>query len=135
MAGRILPVALAAISGIAISVATFGEEFKEQQRRRLQAEYERYAHTPTSYLYDFADIDSDIGAVSALPNAGPSPMASNNIPSPLPEQLPAQTQTAEKAPASSTFGFGAWSSRRRTEHLEKDELPVETTAATPSNKP
>lgn len=43
MAGRILPVALATISGIAIGMATFGEEFKEQQKRRLQEEYDRYA--------------------------------------------------------------------------------------------
>lgn len=43
MAGRILPVALATISGIAIGMATFGEEFKEQQKRRLQDEYDRYA--------------------------------------------------------------------------------------------
>ena len=51
MAGRILPVALAAVSGIAISVATFGEEFKEQQRRRLQAEYERYEHIATNFVW------------------------------------------------------------------------------------
>jgi hypothetical protein len=41
MAGRILPVALATITGVAIGVGTFGEEFKNQQRRRLQEEYDR----------------------------------------------------------------------------------------------
>ena len=44
MAGRILPVALAVFSGVAISVATFGEELKEQQRQRLQKEYDRYGY-------------------------------------------------------------------------------------------
>lgn len=42
MAGRILPIALATFAGVAIGVSTFGEEFKEQQRRRLQQEYNRY---------------------------------------------------------------------------------------------
>lgn len=42
MAGRILPVALATISGIAIGMATFGEELKAQQMKRLTEEYNRY---------------------------------------------------------------------------------------------
>ncbi|KAF2446832.1 hypothetical protein P171DRAFT_482910 [Karstenula rhodostoma CBS 690.94] len=41
MAGRILPIALAIFAGVSIGVSTFGEEFKEQQRRRLQQEYNR----------------------------------------------------------------------------------------------
>jgi hypothetical protein len=43
MAGRILPIALATVAGVSIGVATFGEEFKEQRRKRLQEEYDRYA--------------------------------------------------------------------------------------------
>lgn len=43
MAGRILPVALATVIGVSIGVATFDGEFKEQRRKRLQEEYERYA--------------------------------------------------------------------------------------------
>lgn len=42
MAGRILPVALATVSGIAIGMATFGEELKAQRMKRLTEEYERY---------------------------------------------------------------------------------------------
>lgn len=42
MAGRILPVAFAVISGISIGVATWDGELKEQRRQRLQKEYERY---------------------------------------------------------------------------------------------
>jgi hypothetical protein len=41
MAGRLLPIALATVAGVSIGVATFGEEFKEQQRQRLQQEYNR----------------------------------------------------------------------------------------------
>ena len=41
MAGRILPVALATISGVAIGMATFGEELKAQQMNRLTEEYNR----------------------------------------------------------------------------------------------
>jgi hypothetical protein len=41
MAGRILPIALATISGIAIGMATFGEELKAQQMKRLTEEYNR----------------------------------------------------------------------------------------------
>jgi hypothetical protein len=48
MAGRILPIALATVAGVSIGVATFGEEFKEQRRQRLQEEYDRYVkHTST----------------------------------------------------------------------------------------
>ncbi len=43
MAGRILPVALAAVSGVAIGMATFGEELKTQRMKRLTEEYNRCA--------------------------------------------------------------------------------------------
>lgn len=42
MAGRILPIALATISGIAIGTATFGEELKSQRMKRLTDEYNQY---------------------------------------------------------------------------------------------
>jgi hypothetical protein len=42
MAGRILPVALAAIVGVSIGVATFDGEFKKQKMARLEEEYKRY---------------------------------------------------------------------------------------------
>jgi hypothetical protein len=42
MAGRILPLALATVVGISIGVATFDRELKEQRRKRLQEEYDRY---------------------------------------------------------------------------------------------
>jgi hypothetical protein len=42
MAGRILPVALAAMVGVSIGVATFDGEFKKQKMARLEEEYKRY---------------------------------------------------------------------------------------------
>ena len=44
MAGRILPIALATVVGVSIGVATFDGEFKEQRRKRLEEEYNRYVH-------------------------------------------------------------------------------------------
>lgn len=44
MAGRILPVALAAIVGVSIGVATFDGEFKKQRLARMEEEYQRYAN-------------------------------------------------------------------------------------------
>lgn len=43
MAGRILPIALAAIMGVSIGVATFDGEFKKQRLARMNEEYQRYA--------------------------------------------------------------------------------------------
>jgi hypothetical protein len=45
MAGRILPVALAAIVGVSIGVATFDGEFKKQKMARLEEEYKRYVES------------------------------------------------------------------------------------------
>jgi hypothetical protein len=42
MTSRLLGIALTTILGVSIGVATFDGEFKEQRRKRLQAEYERY---------------------------------------------------------------------------------------------
>jgi len=42
MSGRILPVALATALGVSIGVAAFDREFKEQRRKRLEDEYNRY---------------------------------------------------------------------------------------------
>ncbi|KAF2257961.1 hypothetical protein CC78DRAFT_538150 [Lojkania enalia] len=41
MASRLLPIALATISGIAIGVTTFGPEFQEQRKKRLEEAYQR----------------------------------------------------------------------------------------------
>jgi hypothetical protein len=51
MAGRILPLALATIVGVSIGVATFDGEFKEQRRKRLQEEYDRYVKRSFIWLY------------------------------------------------------------------------------------
>jgi len=51
MAGRLLPIVLTTVSGVAIGIATFGEEFKAQQRRRLQEEHDRYGHNSLLISY------------------------------------------------------------------------------------
>jgi hypothetical protein len=59
MAGRIFPIALATISGIAIGTATFGEELKSQRMKRLTEEYNQYvAHTMDTCIP--ATTDSDL---------------------------------------------------------------------------
>ncbi|PVH96536.1 hypothetical protein DM02DRAFT_659138 [Periconia macrospinosa] len=96
MAGRILPIALATVSGVAIGVATWDGELKEQRRQRLEEEYKR-----------------DMNAVSALNSEGPSPMASSSISPPAPEQVPTTATESEKtSKLSSYLGFWAWKSSR-----------------------
>ncbi|KAF1963124.1 hypothetical protein CC80DRAFT_542276 [Byssothecium circinans] len=94
MAGRLLPIALATVSGIAIGVATFDGELKEQRKKKLEEEYNHEA-----------------AAASALNSEGPSLMASSAIKPPTPEQLPATTETAKTSKLSSLLGFWAWKPR------------------------
>ncbi|KAF9737888.1 hypothetical protein PMIN06_004272 [Paraphaeosphaeria minitans] len=108
MAGRILPIALATVAGVTIGVSTFGEEFKEQQRRRLQQEYNR-------------DLAS--AGASTQSSGGPSPMASSTIPASQPEQLPAQTEPTNLSKLSSMFGFWAWSPKGSA---AKEQPPART---------
>jgi hypothetical protein len=42
MAGRILPIALASVAGVAIGVATFDGELKAQRKAKLEEDYKRY---------------------------------------------------------------------------------------------
>lgn len=118
MAGRILPIALATISGVAIGLATFGEEFKKQQQQRLQDEYKRYDFVKDDCIC--ANYISDLAAVSSLNSEGPSPMASSAIKAPHPEQIEAQKESTQSNKASSFFGFGAWSSKESASSSSKD---------------
>jgi hypothetical protein len=119
MAGRILPIALATVAGVSIGVATFGEEFKEQRRQRLQEEYDRYAlyscRCRSSFTHTFG---SEVAAQAALTGQSLTPMASNAIPPPTPQQIPVQngvkteeakTPEADSAPSwSAMLGLWAW---------------------------
>ncbi|KAH3984161.1 hypothetical protein HBH92_085220 [Parastagonospora nodorum] len=94
MAGRILPLALAVVAGVSISVATFGEELKEQRRKRLQEEYER-----------------EVAAHAALTGQSRTPIPSTTIPPPSPHQIPVQQEVVkEDAKASSSEATSSWSS-------------------------
>lgn len=50
MAGRLLPVALAVVSGVAIGVATFDGEFKAQRKQRLEEEYKEFVSSTAKLL-------------------------------------------------------------------------------------
>jgi hypothetical protein len=119
MAGRILPIALATVAGVSIGVATFGEEFKEQRRQRLQEEYDRYAFYSNKDKSPFTHTPgSEVAAQAALTGQSLTPMASNAIPPPSPQRLPVQkdlktedtkTPEADSAPSwSSMLGLWAW---------------------------
>lgn len=120
MAGRILPVALAAIIGVSIGVATFDGEFKKQRLARMEEEYQRYARFLSAHLFTLAHtLIRELAAAAA---------ASNSVsPAPLPaRQLPVkQEQTATSAsPANSwsnMLGLWAWKkdAARETVPLKK----------------
>jgi hypothetical protein len=118
MAGRILPLALATIVGVSIGVATFDSEFKEQRRKRLQEEYDRYVEQYDSYFTATHTADSEVAAAAALNSQSTTPMASNAISPPAPQQLPAPLVGAKEDPKvhtsdstsswSSMLGLWAW---------------------------
>ncbi|KAF1999137.1 hypothetical protein P154DRAFT_577287 [Amniculicola lignicola CBS 123094] len=89
MAGRILPIALATVFGIATATATFGSELKEQQRKKLEEEYQR----------ELAALSSQNSAASA--NVPKEPTQSESVSS---------SSTLEASPSglSSLFGLWAW---------------------------
>lgn len=127
MAGRILPIALAAVAGVSIGIATFDGEFKEQRRKRLEEEYQRYMfHSPACVT--FTDRNSDLAAVSSLNNEGPSPMSSSALPSqqPLPA-APTESQTESKTSRlSSMLGLWAW---KKDNHSEQESSAAKNTQA------
>lgn len=114
MSGRILPVALATVVGVSIGVATFDGEFKEQRRKRLEEEYNRYASVSNSFVFGITHICySEVAAQAALTSEGAKPMASNAIPPPPPQQVPApleanKDETEASSSWSSLLGMWAW---------------------------
>ncbi|KAF2130735.1 hypothetical protein P153DRAFT_383960 [Dothidotthia symphoricarpi CBS 119687] len=117
MAGRILPVALAAVVGVSIGIATFDEEFKAQRMERLQKEY-----------------DQEVAAAAALNSEGPSPMASSAASSPAPEKLQAKKEEikASASPTPSASSTSSWSSLLGLWAWKKDAKRETTPAAAPA---
>ncbi|KAH6618864.1 hypothetical protein C7974DRAFT_416205 [Boeremia exigua] len=95
MAGRILPIALATVSGIAIGMATFGEELKAQRMNRLTEEYNR-----------------EVAAAAAASSKSPTAIASaatTVTPPSAPVQSPVKEETKPAASSwSDALGFWAW---------------------------
>jgi hypothetical protein len=113
MSGRILPVALATVVGVSIGVATFDGEFKEQRRKRIEEEYNRYASVWNSFVFASLTSASEVAAQAALTSEGAKPMASNAIPPPPPQQVPApleanKDETEASSSWSSLLGMWAW---------------------------
>ncbi|KAF3048144.1 hypothetical protein E8E12_010781 [Didymella heteroderae] len=111
MAGRILPVALATISGVAIGMATFGEELKAQQMKRLTEEYNR-------------DLAAAAAAANSENPAAVAPAATAATPPPAATPSPIKGEPA-KASWSDTLGLWAWKSKPQQE-------PVPASLAAPA---
>jgi hypothetical protein len=120
MTSRLLGIVLTTVMGVSIGVATFDGEFKEQRRKRLQEEYERYVPRNWSFHCKFTyTLNREVAAHAALTNQSLTPMASNAITPPSPPQMPAQREaekdltspdatTATKSSWSSILGLWAW---------------------------
>ncbi|KAF2470612.1 uncharacterized protein BDR25DRAFT_286711 [Lindgomyces ingoldianus] len=86
MAGKVLPIALAGVIGVATAVATFDPAFKAQQKKRLEDEYK-----------------SDIGAHPTMMNDGIP-----TIPQAQPEDSADRTSGVASSRLSSMLGLWAW---------------------------
>ncbi|KAL5118998.1 hypothetical protein ACEQ8H_003127 [Pleosporales sp. CAS-2024a] len=139
MAGRILPIALATVAGVSIGVATFGQEFKDQRRKRLQEEYDRYPlyRTVTGLSYTYT-ADSEVAAQAALAGQSVAPKASQPILSPLSSKTHTgqdigkeeMQTTSTSAPSwSSILGLWAWK-KRATQDATPEVAPSASTQRT-----
>lgn len=134
MAGRILPLAAAIGIGVSIGIATFDGEFKEQRRKRLQEEYERYL--TASLLFTTLSLTIPNSEVAALKSQSLTPIASNAIAPPSPQNNPNQPKTegqVSKAAAqqdesswSSYLGLWAWKKNTGTQVAPEGNAPAPT---------
>ncbi|KZM21478.1 uncharacterized protein EKO05_0006222 [Ascochyta rabiei] len=105
MAGRILPVALATVSGIAIGMATFGEELKSQRMKRLTEEYNR-----------------DVAAAAAANNKNPASIApATSTATPPPTSIPPVKEETQPATTSWSDALGFWAWKKSP---QKDPVPA-----------
>ncbi|KAL6711329.1 hypothetical protein ACN47E_005860 [Coniothyrium glycines] len=97
MAGKILPIALAAVAGVSIGVATFDGEFKKQRTQRLEEEYtkEIAALASSNTTSSSPAATSAAAPMHAPPPGGPS--TSETIP-----------KAAPPSSLSSILGLWAW---------------------------
>ncbi|KAJ4991123.1 hypothetical protein SVAN01_03473 [Stagonosporopsis vannaccii] len=105
MAGRILPIALATVSGIAIGMATFGEELKAQRMKRLTDEYNR-----------------EVAAAAAANSENPAaiaPLSTTVTPTPAPTIVAVKEEN--KAASSWSDALGLWAWRKKP---QQDAVPA-----------
>ncbi|USP81158.1 hypothetical protein yc1106_08432 [Curvularia clavata] len=104
MAGRILPVALAAVIGVSIGVATFDGEFKKQRLARMEEEYQR-----------------ELAAAAASKGASPAPVPVR------------QLQARQEEPTTSVSSGNSWSNMLGLWAWKKDPVR-ETVSLKDSNE-
>ncbi|KAJ8109844.1 hypothetical protein OPT61_g7159 [Boeremia exigua] len=131
MAGRILPVALAAVSGIAIGMATFGEELKAQRMKRLTEEYNQEVAAAA------AAATNNENSVAIAPTA-------RNVAAPSAAQ-PSIAEEIEPATRSwsDTLGFWAWKKKPQQDGVPAalsapavaQEVPIQSTTKEQIKKP
>lgn len=148
MAGRILPIALATVSGIAIGMATFGEELKAQRMKRLTEEYNRY----TARIFYIIRLSltlgcRDVAAAAAANSENPAAIAPAATATPPPALTQPPPVEHEIKPASTSWsdalGFWAWKKRPQQDAVPAalaapavaQEAPVKSTTAEQIKKP
>jgi hypothetical protein len=93
MAGKLLPLALATVSGISIGIATFGPELKEQRKKKLTDDYNR-----------------DVAAAAALNTEGLPPIVPTAI------QTPADEDQGNPTTSSWSSMLGLWAWKKNPKH-------------------
>jgi hypothetical protein len=93
MAGKLLPLALATVSGISIGIATFGPELKEQRKKKLTDDYNR-----------------DVAAAAALNTEGLPPIVPTAI------QTPADEDQGKPTTSSWSSMLGLWAWKKNPQH-------------------
>lgn len=145
MAGKILPIALATISGISIGVATFGPELKEQRRKKLTDDYNRYIYASMYVSALCLHTPSEVAAAAALNTEGPPSIVPSAIEVPAADQTPTDKDSGKQSASSwsSVLGLWAWKKNSKDDAIPvalatpaiAQEAPGKTTAQQTDGKP
>jgi hypothetical protein len=110
MAGKLLPLALATVSGISIGIATFGPELKEQRKKKLTDDYNRYVYTNMYLTALHLHTPSDVAAAAALNTEGLPPIVPTAI------QTPADEDQGNPTTSSWSSMLGLWAWKKNPKH-------------------
>jgi hypothetical protein len=115
MAGKLLPIALATVSGISIGVATFGPELKEQRKKKLTDDYNRYVYTNMYPTALHLHTPSDVAAAATLNTEGLPPIVPTAI------QAPADEDQGKPPTSSWSSMLGLWAWKKNP---KDDAMPA-----------